>query len=687
MSVVVATRRRPDLLRRCVEALLAQDADDGYEIVVVNDDTEPLAPLPDDPRLQVVENGRRGVASARNRGVLETRSPVVAFTDDDTIPTPGWIRSVIAATRNNPDAVAFEGPVEVGRLDPLYEHAPRTRPGLLCAANVAYRRAAFDRLGGFDEWTMGVWSEDRDLAERAKSIGPTRYVPEMLVAHPPRPISFRELVAAGRQRRGGLVPVPTPPVVVALASAPTVGAGGHRGAEVGTDVGPCIGRTRFADPGRAAPCPVRVRDGHRAVRVVAAVAGAAGMTGGTASGSEGGLADPPEGSNPSVDVVVPTYRRPDLLEQCLDTLAAQTLAPGCVVVALRPDDLGSRAVVAASTLPGIVEAKATEPGLLAALRVGVARTRAGVIAITDDDARPRPDWLERIVAAFADPMVGAVGGRINLGLPPRPGALVGDINRVGRLIGNHEIGSGDAREVDVLAGANATFRADTLMLPVSGVLFGDGAEPHYEVLIDAWVRRKGRLVVFDPAIVVDHRPTIDVLPGDDLAHARASRTHGRWRSHTTGSLVSLRWASARGTGSSRTGWVSACGGHPASSGLLWGFCAASGRSSGGCPRPCGDSWRGRVTRGRESPRGRECHRAARSADGRRRTSHRTMTEPLRVLLISRAGLVGTYQRKLEEIANRGVDVVLVVPSHWREPGRVQHLEQAHVQGYGSRSSR
>jgi glycosyltransferase involved in cell wall biosynthesis len=51
-------------------------------------------------------------------------------------------------------------------------------------------------------------------------------------------------------------------------------------------------------------------------------------------------------------------------------------------------------------------------------------------------------------------------------------------------------------------------------------------------------------------------------------------------------------------------------------------------------------------------------------------------------MISKACLVGAYQRKLEEIARLpDVDLMVIVPPSWREEGRVISLERAHTQGY------
>ena len=64
VSVVICTHRRPHLLPASVDALLAQDVDVPFEVVVVNDDDGPLrCRLPDDPRLRVITPERRGLCA------------------------------------------------------------------------------------------------------------------------------------------------------------------------------------------------------------------------------------------------------------------------------------------------------------------------------------------------------------------------------------------------------------------------------------------------------------------------------------------------------------------------------------------------------------------------------------------------------------------------------------------------
>ncbi|HLY25290.1 MAG TPA: glycosyltransferase [Aggregatilineales bacterium] len=55
---------------------------------------------------------------------------------------------------------------------------------------------------------------------------------------------------------------------------------------------------------------------------------------------------------------------------------------------------------------------------------------------------------------------------------------------------------------------------------------------------------------------------------------------------------------------------------------------------------------------------------------------------MRILMISKACVVGIYQRKLEEIARLpGVDLTVIVPASWRDPSGELKLERAHVEGY------
>jgi GT2 family glycosyltransferase len=202
VSVVICTRRRPHLLPRSVAAVLAQEVDAPFEVVVVNDDDEPLrCRLPDDDRLTVISGRRLGLCGAHNVGVEAARAPIVAFTDDDTIAPPDWLAQVQAAFADHPDAVGVEGPIDYGReVDPLYEHVPHTTlPGGYCGCNVAYRKDALVAAGLYDERFARPGGEDIDVGLRVARLGRMAVAPAMVMVHPPRAMSLRENIMQARK--------------------------------------------------------------------------------------------------------------------------------------------------------------------------------------------------------------------------------------------------------------------------------------------------------------------------------------------------------------------------------------------------------------------------------------------------------------------------------------------------------
>jgi glycosyltransferase involved in cell wall biosynthesis len=193
VSVVVATRDRPDGLAALVDALRAQTLPaDRFEVVVVDDGSvAPVRSIAGDLPSRVVRHERpRGPGAARNAGWRAARGGLVAFTDDDCRPDPGWLEAGLAAHRRAPgglvqgptepdlDAGPAPGPftrtVRVERLGPHFE-----------TCNAFYPRELLAELGGFDEgFGLRPGGEDTDLAWRAIERGrPTVFAADALVRH------------------------------------------------------------------------------------------------------------------------------------------------------------------------------------------------------------------------------------------------------------------------------------------------------------------------------------------------------------------------------------------------------------------------------------------------------------------------------------------------------------------------
>jgi GT2 family glycosyltransferase len=204
VTVVVPTCRRPALLRRCLMALLQQSADARpFEVVVVDDAhddatraavdaLEPALPPGVALRYERAAQGH-GPAVVRNAGWRLARAPLVAFTDDDTVPQPGWLAAGCAAMASRPEWCAAAGRV---RVPPASAGRPtdheRMTQGLETAefvtANAFVRTEALHRVGGFDERFLRAWREDSDLQFRlAQQVGPVGRIPHAEVLHPVRP--------------------------------------------------------------------------------------------------------------------------------------------------------------------------------------------------------------------------------------------------------------------------------------------------------------------------------------------------------------------------------------------------------------------------------------------------------------------------------------------------------------------
>jgi GT2 family glycosyltransferase len=239
-------------------------------------------------------------------------------------------------------------------------------------------------------------------------------------------------------------------------------------------------------------------------------------------------------SEMKVSVVIPSYGRPDRLERCLAALAHQERKPDEIGVVARETDTSTLALLHAAVggpLPLQVW-QVRPPGVVAAQNLGLKRASGDIIAFLDDDTEPWPDWLARVHAHFAgDLQLGALGGRDYLyadgvlltGRAP----VVGRVQWMGRLVGNHHLGTGDPREVEHLKGANMCFRREA----ISGLRFdprlkGGDAEWCQELAVVFCVRRRGWKVVYDPGVAVDHRHSAERMDRDRRDVLRRTYNHG-----------------------------------------------------------------------------------------------------------------------------------------------------------------
>ena len=126
----------------------------------------------------------------------------------------------------------------------------------------------------------------------------------------------------------------------------------------------------------------------------------------------GTIGGPSDGTSVTVLICAYTERRWDDVLLAVDSVYDGDLQPLEVVLVIdHNDDLLARAVAAFEHRPGVrVVANAEGKGLSGARNTGVTAAAGDIVAFLDDDASATPGWLDRLVAAFADPDVIGVGG-------------------------------------------------------------------------------------------------------------------------------------------------------------------------------------------------------------------------------------------------------------------------------------
>jgi glycosyltransferase involved in cell wall biosynthesis len=184
ISVIVPVRNGMPWLEEQLRAIIEQDCDEPWEVIVANNNSTDGSDLvaqewADRSRvLRVVDASKaHGPGATRNAGAAEARGDLLAFCDADDIVGPGWLSAHVATLA--------EADISAGLMDhwslngrpapsPLF-YAPPPATGLFgflpaaASGNLAIRRSAFEDVGGFAEDLMT--GEDMDISWRAQLRG------------------------------------------------------------------------------------------------------------------------------------------------------------------------------------------------------------------------------------------------------------------------------------------------------------------------------------------------------------------------------------------------------------------------------------------------------------------------------------------------------------------------------------
>lgn len=201
-SIVVCTYNRAESLKDTLAALARLEAPPTrtWEVVVVDnnsrDHTRQVVEAAQQawPRLRYVFEPAQGLSHARNRGIAEAAGEVILFTDDDVLPEPDWMETTLAGLEKYgadacggyiapiwetppPDWLTerFYGFLAV-RTDRMDDYPIESASQAPFGANMAIRKAVFDRVGLFDtsrgrKGKVLASGEDGEMFERILAAG------------------------------------------------------------------------------------------------------------------------------------------------------------------------------------------------------------------------------------------------------------------------------------------------------------------------------------------------------------------------------------------------------------------------------------------------------------------------------------------------------------------------------------
>jgi GT2 family glycosyltransferase len=209
---------------------------------------------------------------------------------------------------------------------------------------------------------------------------------------------------------------------------------------------------------------------------------------------------------PSVSIVIPTRGRPRPLSACLDALAAIDYPRDRVEIVVVDDGGGGLEHVVAPFRDRlqVVLLEQAQAGPARARNAGAARARGDVLAFTDDDCAPAPDWLRRITARLQSNPDRLIGGRTVNGLPGSACSTASQL-LVSYVYGYYNEDPDDAGFV----ASNNIGVARAAFLAAGGFdeTFAGAAEDRD--FCSRW-QDGGRRIVYAPEAVVEHRHVLDL---------------------------------------------------------------------------------------------------------------------------------------------------------------------------------
>ena len=199
ISVIVITRNRALLLKKCVESLLSQDYKGRFEVIVVDNGSEEGALGAFDRGVKITRTERVSLSKCRSLGVDAAQGSIIAFTDDDCVVSKGWLSAVSDACSRSEAACGPVMPREGTRFPSWWKSSMNWMAGInpgpskkfpALGSNIAFRKETLRKIfsalppGLKDTRELSPYREDYYLMRHAAAMGISlRTESKMLVYH------------------------------------------------------------------------------------------------------------------------------------------------------------------------------------------------------------------------------------------------------------------------------------------------------------------------------------------------------------------------------------------------------------------------------------------------------------------------------------------------------------------------
>lgn len=185
ISVIVPAYNAEKTIKGCLDALLNQDYNGNYEVIIVDDGSTDSTPeiVSKYQAVRLIRQLNAGPAAARNRGASEAKGDIILFTDSDCVPEKDWLRMMMEPFENDNSVIGVKGIYKTRQkeiaarfvqleYEDKYDKMKKDETiDFIDTYSAAFKKDIFLSMGGYDTSFPVACAEDVDLSYRMSAGG------------------------------------------------------------------------------------------------------------------------------------------------------------------------------------------------------------------------------------------------------------------------------------------------------------------------------------------------------------------------------------------------------------------------------------------------------------------------------------------------------------------------------------